>query len=144
LDVYEFVDGRAQLISTGVAAQTAPNTGLVGVSADGADAYFATLETLVPQDDNGPFLKFYDARVGGGFPLAAQIQPCAAADECRGARNPTPVAPSLSGTADLGNSGNASPPKPCRKGTVRKHGRCVAHHRHKSRHHPRTGHGGKR
>ena len=41
--------------------------GLVGVSQDGTDVYFSTYEELVPEDENGPFLKFYDARVNGGF-----------------------------------------------------------------------------
>ncbi len=145
-DVYEFVNGRAQLISTGVAASGDPNAGLVGVSADGTDVYFSTLETLVSQDKNGPFRKFYDARTNGGFPVAAQIQPCAAAEECHGPGNAAPAAPSLGSTADLGDSGRApAPPRPCGKGKVRKHGRCVPRHRHqKHRHHARANHGGKK
>jgi hypothetical protein len=147
LDVYEFIGGRSQLLSTGVAAQGDPSSGLVGVSADGIDVYFSTLETLVPQDANGPFLKFYDARTGGGFPVAAQIQPCAAADECHGAGNPPPPPATLGTGADLGGAGNLTHSKSCRKGTVRKHGRCVARHHHKKRHRSHrvgTDRGGKR
>ena len=60
IDVYEYVDGRPQLITTGTAApttrsgsRTQPSAGLVGVSGDGTDVYFSTFDTLVPQDHNG-------------------------------------------------------------------------------------------
>jgi hypothetical protein len=143
-DVYEYTEGRPQLITTGVAAQGNPSTGLVGVSADGVDVYFLTLDTLVPQDHNGPFLKFYDARAGGGFPVAPEILPCAAAEECHGPGNAAPSAPSVSSSADLGGAGNSPrSPQPCRKGKVRRHGRCVAkpkehHHKHRKAKHGRS------
>ena len=43
--------------------------GLVGVSADGTDVFFATYDVLVGQDRNGDSIKIYDARTGGGFPF---------------------------------------------------------------------------
>ena len=74
IDVYEYVDGRPQLISAGTGAAdersgngAGESGGLVGVSADGVNVYFSTYDTLVAQDHNGQFLKFYDARTGGGF-----------------------------------------------------------------------------
>jgi len=98
-DVYEYVDGRAQLITpgTGDSKKTelslyASPPGLIGVSADGRDIYFSTYNTLVSQDHNGLFLKFYDARAGGGFPAPAPAPPCDAADECHGSDNPPPTA----------------------------------------------------
>ena len=75
-DVYEYVDGRAQRITPGTGDTTQENggalsfaaePGLIGVSANGTDVYFSTYDTLVPQDLNGAFLKFYDARTDGGF-----------------------------------------------------------------------------
>ena len=66
--------------------------GLVGVSADGQDVYFSTYDTLVSQDHNGLFLKFYDARSGGGFSAPAPPPPCEAADECHGADSSPPAA----------------------------------------------------
>ena len=73
-DVYEYVDGRPQLITTGhrrdpqsaggFVQRLLNPPGLVGVSADGRDVYFSTYDTLVRQDHNGLFLKFYDARSG--------------------------------------------------------------------------------
>jgi hypothetical protein len=132
-DSYEFVDHRAQLISTGTADRD-EETGFVGVSADGTDAYFSTLETLVPQDTIGPFLKFYDARSGGGIPFQRVAAPCAAADECHGpASSAPPELPSTTGAA-LGSGGNLK-------------SRQGAHHkrkRHRSRkhakHHGRRSH----
>ena len=70
VDVYEFVRGRPQLITTGTADDTGNEfqvPGLAGVSGDGIDVYFATYATLVPQDENGDVLKFYDARTNGGI-----------------------------------------------------------------------------
>jgi hypothetical protein len=114
-DVYEYVDGRAQLISQGTGdTRLQPHNayvlqfnlpGLIGVSADGTDVYFSTNQTLVPQDHNGLFLKFYDARTGGGFPAPAPPPPCAAADECHG-ESSLPSAPLKDGSSTaLGNGG---------------------------------------
>ena len=99
-DIYEFVDGRPQLITTGTGsldkqvfsqAGNERTGGLQGVSADGVDVYFSTYDVLIDIDENGEFLKFYDARTNGGFPLDPPLQPCVAADECHG-RGSTPPA----------------------------------------------------
>ena len=88
-DVYEYVDGRPQLITPGT-GDTAPAVsprrlpGLIGVSADGTDVYFSTFDTLVPQDHNGLFLKFYDARVRRRLLRSPSPPSCEAADECHG------------------------------------------------------------
>ena len=103
IDVYEYTEGRPQLISSGTASTDtwggglliypAMTVGLEGVSADGVDVYFSTFDTLVPQDHNGEFIKFYDARTGGGFPFQAPPPPCKAADECHGAGSVGPAQP---------------------------------------------------
>ena len=101
-DVYEYVDGRPQLITTGTGSQdasvvkfaadsssaTAREAGFSGVTADGEDVYFSTYNTLIGQDENGNFLKFYDARTDGGFPFVPPPAPCQAADECHGPGSP--------------------------------------------------------
>src|SRR5262249_34737417 len=107
-DVYEYVDGRPRLISSGVAniqQSDLGEAGLVGVSADGVDVYFATYDQLVANDQNGQLLRFYDARVGGGFQLAATPAPCAAADECHGPPNQTATLPAIGSAAVLGSGG---------------------------------------
>jgi hypothetical protein len=113
-DVYEYVSGRPQLITTGIGQRDQTlvgKTGLIGVSANGLDVFFSTFETLVPEDKNGAFLKFYDARVNGGYPAVTAAAPCAAADECHGVGNPVAVPPLLGSTANLGTAGNLTPQK---------------------------------
>ncbi len=119
LDVYEYVDGRPQLISSGLSARdftgqsetlglfTVPqNTGLESVSADGTDVFFSTFDTLVDGDQNGEFVKFYDARTGGGFAEDPVLAPCAAADECHGVDSSAPAPPPQVSSTNLGNGGN--------------------------------------
>jgi hypothetical protein len=112
-DIYEFVDGRPQLISTGTGEVESEGfkgeIGLVGVSLDGTDAFFSTHEVLVPEDENGAYLKFYDARTSGGFAVVKQPAPCAAADECHGPESAPPAQPVIGTGAQLGKSGNAQP-----------------------------------
>jgi hypothetical protein len=136
-DVYEYVNGRPQLITPGtgetlgtagfLAVENTP--GLTGVSADGRDVYFSTYNTLVSQDHNGLFLKFYDARAGGGFSAPAPPPPCNAADECHGAGSSGPAGfQNHTGTA-LGSGGNASPRASARHEKK--------HQKHHKRHHGR-------
>jgi hypothetical protein len=114
-DVYEYVDGRPQLISTGTGAHdrtfnqsggVRSRAGLSAVTADGVNVYFDTYETLVPQDENGEFLKYYDARTGGGFPVDAPLQPCVAADECHGDTSSPAPPTGIVSNGGLGASGN--------------------------------------
>jgi hypothetical protein len=112
-DVYEYVDGRAQLITPGTGetsqAGGVNSPGLIGVSANGVDVYFSTFDTLVRQDHNGLFLKFYDARSGGGFPAPAPPPPCAAADECHGADSSPPNLAPITSNGPGNSHGNSVP-----------------------------------
>lgn len=110
-DIYEYSEGRPWLITTGTGAGLKgiagfagilARPGLVGVSANGTDVYFGSIDTLVSQDQNGSALKIYDARTGGGFP-AERIPPnCAAADECHGEVSTQPPLPPDRTSANLG------------------------------------------
>ncbi len=131
-DTYEFTDGRPQLISSGLAPidtglQGFFTAGLVGVSHDGADVFIASYETLVSQDHNGQFLRFYDARTGGGFPARAPAAPCAAADECHGVDSSPPLAPEITSGARLGNGGNVVEEKHKKKCAKKKQKNGRAH-----------------
>ncbi len=119
IDVYEYVGGRPQLISSGLASRDftgestifglfaqPEHTGLEAVSRDGLDVYFSTFATLVDEDNNGQFIKFYDARSSGGFAQPAVHAPCAAADECHGADSSAPTPPTVTSEIPLGNTGN--------------------------------------
>jgi hypothetical protein len=115
-DVYEFVEGRPQLITTGTGTSAGGKgfnslsavAGLYGVSADGVDVYFSSFETLVGQDRNGRQLKFYDARTSGGFPYVPPPLPCQAADECHGPSSAEPSSIVMGSGAALGAGGNHS------------------------------------
>jgi hypothetical protein len=149
-DVYEYVEGRPQLITAGTGAQDERGgsqagvpAGLSGVTADGVNLYFSTYDTLVEQDHNGPFLKFYDARIGGGFPPAPKVTPCVAADECHGAASSTPPPASIVSTGDLGSDGNhksagAAP------GRHKRHKRHERHRTHRNAHRSKNAHRGGR
>ena len=95
-DVYEFVDSRPRLISSGtepalrlrgqrdlparihrVSSRSAPT---------GSTSTSRPTTRSSPQDHNGPFIKFYDARTNGGFPIPPPPAACVAADECHGDR----------------------------------------------------------
>jgi hypothetical protein len=139
-DVYEYSGGRPQLISTGTGtvhltgttlATTEEVPGLVGVSADGTDVYFSTYDTLLSEDHNGSFLKFYDARSGGGFPQPTPVPPCAAAEECHGAGSSAPSQPTQGTAASLSDGNVASPTRHAHK--HKKHT-----HKHKKHHDPKN------
>ena len=141
-DIYEYVEGRPQLITSGTeteATLTTPNqvreSGLEGVSADGANVYFATYDSLVSQDENGEFLKFYDARTDGGFPFVPPPAPCAAADECHGAGSSPPSSPTITSGSDFGLGGNAHPGAGRRKSKrSKRQARTHKHHRQRKQH----------
>jgi hypothetical protein len=121
LDVYEWEEGRQELISTGISQF---DSGLLSVSADAVNAYFFTRATLVPQDKNGNLMKIYDARANGGFLAIPPLPLCAAKDECHGPGTVAAPPPQI-GTF-RGKGGNVKhKKKKCKKGFVKKHGKCV-------------------
>ncbi len=132
--------GCLGLISTGISSF---DSSLLGVSANGTDAYFFTRDKLVPQDENGDVVKIYDARELGGFPYAPPPPPCKASDECHGPSSPLPPPPDIH--VNTGTSGSEVPPtNKCKAGFVEKHGKCVKkpkpHKHHKlAAHHKRGG-----
>jgi hypothetical protein len=137
-DAYEWKDGTVGLISTGLSNSPAS---LLTVTDDGTDAFFFTRDSLVDADHNGGAMKLYDARIEGGFFILPPSPPCAASDECHGPSSQA-APPPQTGT-HAGTGGNAkTEPRGCRKGFVRRHGKCVRRHRlHTKRHHRGAGHG---
>jgi hypothetical protein len=130
IDVYEFTEGKAQLITTGLGSGIALTNalqqfpGLVNVSANGTDVYFAGSEVLVTQDHNGAQLKIYDARTGGGFPAEREVPKCVAADECHGPASSPPALPADRTSATFGSPRKAKAHKTKKKHkthTAKKH-----------------------
>jgi hypothetical protein len=143
-DVYEYVAGHPQLITSGLGSRDYTGgssvislfssneyTGLEAVSHDGTDVYFSTYETLVGRDHNGEFVKFYDARTGGGFDESPPLGPCAAADECHGPDSSPPAPATIASGATVPSGNVTNPPK------QKKHQKKVKRHRkrHGKRHH---------
>jgi hypothetical protein len=119
-------DGCLSLISSG---QSERDSEFRDADPDGSDVFFATLSSLLPQDYG--LVDIYDARVGGGLPTPAPLQPPCEGDACQ---NPAPAparqTPSSSSYRGPGNI-RPAPPKPrCPKGKhrVQRKGksRCVA------------------
>ncbi len=79
--VYEYREGRVSLISDPSSTAGLPLTPfaarLLGVSPSGADIFFETYGSLVPQDTDTN-VDLYDAREAGGFSAPAQRSSCSA------------------------------------------------------------------
>jgi hypothetical protein len=148
-DVYEWENGRIYLISSGqggsgvqefenvgqVAVSGVIGSTLVGASSSGNDVFIATADHLAPQvvEDSEAI---YDVRVDGGFPYTPAGHGCGSG-QCQGPQTPAPIfAPPASATfIGVGNPASvAAPPSAkskavapakCKKGFVKKNGRCV-------------------
>jgi len=115
--------GCVNLISTGTSLK---DSEFVDASSDGRDVFFLTEQSLLSQDP-GQF-DLYDAREGGGFaPPAVEKDPCAE-EACLPPVTPAPSAPGV-GASQGPSEGNVKPKPKCRKGFVRKHGKCVKKHK---------------
>jgi hypothetical protein len=122
-DVYEWREGELRLVSPG---NTADNSWYSGNSVSGRDVFIWTSARIDPREIDDADFDIYDARIGGGFPPPVVTQPCdVLALGCEGRALPVPVAPAPR-TGATGPSQNVNPGKPrCRKGKVRRRGRCV-------------------
>ncbi|HEV3072532.1 MAG TPA: NHL repeat-containing protein [Solirubrobacteraceae bacterium] len=126
LDVYEYENGHAYLISGGTSSE---ESSLVDTSANGSDVFFVTGQPLVAQDTD-TLVDLYDARENGGFPPLPAPPPACGGEECRLVMSPQPVfgAPS---SMTVGPSENL-PSRPGRQGAKAK--RKVKHRATKHRH----------
>ena len=117
-------EGCVNLISTGTSTK---DSEFIDASTDGRDVFFTTDLSLVSSDP-GQF-DLYDARIGGGFaPPAIEKDPCSDESQCLPNPTPAPPAPGV-GDSQGPSSGNVKPKPKCRKGFVRKHGKCVKKHK---------------
>jgi hypothetical protein len=126
LDVYEYHDGQVSLISTG---HSPTSDGQPTITPSGRDVFFTSTENILPRKSDG--LKgIWDARIEGGFPAAPVPEGGCNSDACQG----PPSVPDLlaaNGSATFFGLGNSAPVvstpvvKPCKKGYVKKHARCV-------------------
>lgn len=132
-DVYEWEGGADRLLSTGTGNS---NSYFIDASASGKDVFFATRDRLVSADKDEN-TDIYDAREGGGFPVAApEPNPCEA-EACRPPQAAAPAAPQL-GSRNFDGPGNRKPgkkkPKPHKHKKQAKHKK--KHHKQKSKARP--------
>ncbi len=104
------------------------DSNLVAVDEKGRNVFFTTRDQLVSADVDELY-DLYDARVDGGFPAEPAATPCQG-ESCQPAL-PVPVEP-LPNSSSTGPSGNYKPPK-CKKGQVRRNGKCVKKKKQKSK-----------
>ena len=124
-DIYESTPQGARLVSTGI---NEFDSALLSASRDGKDVFFFTHDVLYSGDENGNLVKIYDARQGGGFYVPQTLPPCRASDECHGPSSESPPPPDIGTYRGVGGQLTpvmATKPKRCKRGQVRRHGRCV-------------------
>jgi NHL repeat len=132
--------GCVFLISSGKAGG---ESYLLDASSDGRDVFFSTRSPLVGHDVDDSY-DVYDARIGGGLPEPT-AEPVCEGEACL-PPSPTAGTPSSPPTATFQGTGNVKEaPARCRKGKVRRRGRCVRRGRHnkarpgkRARHNRRT------
>lgn len=114
-------EGCLSLISSGKGAKDAE---FVDASASGSDVFFTTDASLVSQDYG--LVDIYDARVNGGFPPPPGPPGSCEGEACQVAPPPpndqTPASAAFKGAGNV----NEKPRRSCRKGKVRRRGKCVA------------------
>ncbi|HEY3830409.1 MAG TPA: hypothetical protein VGL57_14545 [Solirubrobacteraceae bacterium] len=129
-------EGSVSLLSSG-SAETAVERPVI--SPGGNDVFFVTTQGLVPQDTDGA-PDIYDARADGGFPPAAAPRQQCSSDACQGPlTNPAPLlvpgsvsqvpggnfAASAAAPVATVKSKPRSKPAKCKRGFVKKKGKCV-------------------
>jgi hypothetical protein len=110
-------------------------------SVGGSNVFFATSDALVRSDTDN-VLNLYDARVGGGFPEPPPAAPpCAAGESCRSAGSGAPSTGTPTTLLQAG-AGNVVRSDGCKRGKVKRKGRCVKknqHRKHKKHHSTKKG-----
>jgi hypothetical protein len=137
--VYEYRDGRLDLVSAGEGALDSKFGEITpgDSTANGFTVFFSSSDGGLVPGVPGGFVRVYAARVGGGYTPPPPTPPCTGEDCVPVASlQPNYAAPATSTIAGRGNLVEKRPPRKCRKGKARRKGRCVPKHRH----HPTRAH----
>ena len=110
----------------------------------GGQIAFSTAAALLPGDSDAA-VDTYVLREGGGFPEPSPPVLCDPLQEgsCQQAE-PQPQAPAAPATSSFSGPGNAKEPTRCRKGQVKRRGRCVKARKGKARNRANRRKGGRR
>jgi hypothetical protein len=137
-DIYEWRRGVLRLITDGVTTfqkgSSPPQAR--GMSTDGRDVLFSVVAPGLTGFEQDGLVNFYDARIGGGFEVPSPSIHCSG-DSCQGPLQAVPTAPKPNSSGFSGRGNLAGGRSRCRKGKVRRQGRCVKRRKH------HRGHGGR-
>lgn len=137
IDVYEFQDGRLDLVSSGTGSG---DSRFLDASASGDDVFFATGERLVGWDDDDN-VDVYDAKVNGGLPEPPPTGAACEGDACQ----PPPVVANDPTPSSSGFKGPESPKAKFKKKRHQKrHCHARKHQRGKKRCHAKKHRNGKK
>ncbi len=134
-DVYQYepqglgsCDREGGCVSLVSAGRGAVDSNFLAMDPSGNNVFFTTRDQLVAADKD-ELIDLYDARVGGGIPEPPPPVVCGG-EACQ-PPTPVPAEPSPTSQPPLGG-GNYKPPK-CKKGQVRRNGKCVKKPKQKSK-----------
>jgi DNA-binding beta-propeller fold protein YncE len=123
-------EGCVSLISSGSSSQ---ESAFLDASENGGDVFFLTSARLAPKDIDTA-RDVYDARVGGGEAEVVTALPCSG-DACQ--QTSAPPGEANPGSLEFQGPGNTVQ---CRKGQVKKGGKCVKKKSAKKKHHKNSKH----
>jgi hypothetical protein len=134
-DVYQFEPGgvgrcdrEAGCVSLISGGSEAGDSNFLTIDPSGKNVFFTTRERLVAADQD-ELIDLYDAREGGGIAPEFKPLPCQG-EACQPALPPPPESqPNTQNPTE----GNPKPPKKCKKGQVRRGGKCVKKPQHKGK-----------
>jgi hypothetical protein len=101
------------------------------LSGEGSELAFQSFSQLLPSDGDSA-LDIYAARAGGGFAEPEPPKSCDPLEE-GSCRRPEAAPPAPAAASQAVTAGNVKPPPSCRKGKVRRRGRCVSKHPKRNR-----------
>ena len=117
LDIYEWHDGAAKLITDGISQDG--ERAMVSTNASGQDFFFMDSSELVAQAQDAT-TKLYDARVEGGFPPPVEPPAPCDGEACQGPLQPAPAGLAAASAAFAGPA-NARPQTHRNKKHKRRH-----------------------
>lgn len=134
-DVYEWRGGVRHLLTDGLAESQGgmARAGVWGVDANGSNVLFSAARPGLTGFEQDGLANLYDARIDGGFLPPAPEPPCEG-ESCQGPLQAPPGSAQPSSAAFQGRGNVSEGPGACRRGKVRRHGRCVSRRPHKHKH----------
>jgi DNA-binding beta-propeller fold protein YncE len=135
-DSPSYVPASAGCLSLLSSGQSPSDSEFLDASSTGKDAFFTTVEGLLPQDPG--LVDVYDARVEGGFPPPPNLTPSCEGEACQGPPEPPNDPTPASSSGEFAGNVKEEKPKPhCAKGKVRRSGKCLSKHKRIKHHHNR-------